>query len=434
MKPLLFAALWCLVARADAAETSRRFDFGPDTAAAGYMWVSPQFSYARERGFGFESIEGLAGHSARDKATAEDDFITAERPILFSVTVPEGNYRVRVSWVGAGEEAALTVKAESRRLVLESLTAPAGTVQKAEFVVNVRNASLPPPPPNAPGGIEVRLNDREVGHYNWDEKLTLEFNGPNPKIAALEIEPVDVPTIFLAGDSTVTDQRWEPGASWGQMLPRFFQPRIAVANHAESGETLKSFLTGLRLDKILSQLRAGDYVFLQFGHNDSKQQWPQTYVEADTTYLAYLRAYVVEVKRRGATPVLVTSMHRRSFDQNGKIKDTHGRYPEAVRRLAREESVTLIDLHAMSAQLYEALGPEKSPLAFSADGKDATHHNNYGAYQLAKCVVEGIRASQLPLQEFLLPLPVYSPAQPDPVENFRVPASPARSNLAPRGN
>ena len=86
------------------------------------------------------------------------------------------------------------------------------------------------------------------------------------------------------------------------MLPRFFGADIAVANHAESGETLKSFVTELRLDKLLSTLKAGDWVMIQFGHNDQKVQWPQTYAEAATTYRAWLRTYIAEMRRRGATP------------------------------------------------------------------------------------------------------------------------------------
>ena len=106
------------------------------------------------------------------------------------------------------------------------------------------------------------------------------------------------------------------------MLPRFFGADIAIANHAESGETLKSFVTELRLDKLLSTLKAGDWVMIQFGHNDQKIQWPQTYAEAATTYRSWLRTYIAEVRRRGATPILVTSPERRNFDAAGHIVPT----------------------------------------------------------------------------------------------------------------
>jgi lysophospholipase L1-like esterase len=281
----------------------------------------------------------------------------------------------------------------------------------------------------------VVLNDREHGVLHWDDKLTLEFGDTRPCLCALEIAQVDVPTVFLAGDSTVTDQPREPGASWGQMLPRFFKPGVAVANHAESGETMKSFISGLRLAKILSEMKKGDYLFIQFGHNDEKQSWPQTYVEAQTTYRAYLKVFIAEARLRGATPVLVTSMQRRQFDANGKVRNSHGDYPEAVRAVAKEEKVALVDLEQMSRAFYEALGPEKAPLAFSAGVRDPTHHNNYGAYELAKCVVQAIRENQLPLAQFIVDdFQRFDPAHPDAPEQFAVPPSPGRSEIAPRGN
>jgi lysophospholipase L1-like esterase len=219
------------------------------------------------------------------------------------------------------------------------------------------------------------------------------------------------------------------------MLPRFLNPGVAVANHAESGETMKSFISGLRLAKVLSQMEAGDYLFIQFGHNDQKKQWPQTYVEAHTTYKDYLRVFIDEARLRGATPVLVTSMQRRQFDAGGRIRNSHGDYPEAVREVAREESVALIDLERMSIAFYEALGPELAPLAFAGDGRDMTHHNNYGAYELAKCVVEGIREAGLPLAESIVDdFAGFDPAFPDPVGSIHLPISPTEPFRKPRGD
>ena len=354
------------------------------------------------------------------------------QPFFFSVAVPEGTYRVTVTLGDASAASDNTIKAESRQLMLEHVTTRAGESVTRSFLVNVRNSRLTPPEKNAPGGSGVILNERETGLLRWDDKLTLEFNGSAPRVTALTIEPASTPVVYLAGDSTVTDQGYEPGASWGQMLPRFL-PGVAVANHAESGETLKSFISGLRLAKLLSQLKAGDWLFIQFGHNDEKKQWPQTYVEAHTTYKAYLKVFIAEARLRGATPVLVTSMQRRNFDEHGKIKNTHGDYPLAVREVAAEEKVALIDLERMSVALYEALGPDKAPLAFSAGGKDATHHDNYGAYELAKCVVQGIRDAGLPLT-ITDDFKGFDPAHPDAPETFALPASPQRSEIAPRGN
>lgn len=124
-------------------------------------------------------------------------------------------------------------------------------------------------------------------------------------------------------------------------------------------------------------------------------------------------------------------MHRKSLDGAGKIKNTLGDYPEAVRTVAREQKVALIDLHAMSAQFYEALGPSQIAAAF----QDGTHHNNYGSYELAKCIVTGIRTAQLDLARNLAAdVPAFDPASPDSVAAFRMPASPQTSVLKPDGS
>lgn len=405
----------------------RRFAFGSNPVAETTL-VTPDMIYAVASGYGFDL-------GTTPQTLAKGGGVTSRSPFYFSVTVPEGNYAVTVTLGDAQDESQTTIKAESRRLMVENARTAAGQFVTRMFIVNVRTPQLPPPPRNAPGGTEVRLNERENGPQglalHWDDKLTLEFSGAHPCLRALEIAPVNCPTIFLAGDSTVTDQPQEPAASWGQMLPRFFRSGVAVANHAESGETLKSFLTGLRLDKILSQIKRGDYLFIQFGHNDSKANWPQTYAEAGNTYDAYLRVYIAEARRRGATPVLVTSPHRRQFDSGGKVRNTHGDYPAAVRAVALETGTACIDLTSMSAAFYEALGPEKSAQAFI----DPTHHNAYGAYELARCVAAGIAAQRLELTTLLTEdaLP-FDPARPDPIETFSVPPSPGRMTQAPRGN
>ena len=373
--------------------------------------------YSEEDGYGFEPATS-AGH-----------------PNRFSMKLPDGNYRVTVRFGDRKAASHNTVKAEARRLMVEDVSTRRGQFVERTFVVNVRTPELAAPPENAPGGSAVRLKSREQNSATWDNKLTLEFLGSAHKVSALTIQPADVPTIYLAGDSTVTDQPTEPAASWGQMLPRFFSADVAVANHAESGETLKSFLTELRLDKVLSTLRAGDWLLIQFGHNDQKAQWPQTYVEAATTYRSYLRAYIAEAKRRGATPILITSPERRNFDSTGHIVESHGDYPEAVRAVAREDHIALIDLHRMSKAFYEALGEQRAPLAFNDEGRDRTHHNNYGAYELARMVVEGIRSADPKLAAHLAKdVQPFDPRRPDAPEKFGLAASGERSSVRPDGN
>lgn len=427
-----------------AGPASFKFDFGSGAPAAGYTKVTPDTAYSNERGFGFEPGPPVAAVD-RGGDPLRGDFITSDRPFLFSVKAPEGNYRVTVTLGDAAGESVTTIKAESRRLMVEKLATPRGGFAIATFTVNIRNAKVPPPPLNAPGSDHVALNDRERANgpggglgFTWDDKLTLEFNNARPCVCAIELTKVDdATTVFIAGDSTVTDQPREPGASWGQMLPRFFKPGVAIANHAESGETLKSFITGLRLDKLLSQMKRGDYLLIQFGHNDEKASWPQTYVEANTTYKAYLRVFIAEARRRGATPILCSPVQRRQFDANGKIRNSHGDYPAAVRDVAQEEKVAFIDLAALSARLYEALGPQKAPLAFAGSGpsRDPTHHDNYGAYELAKCVVQGLKDHHLDLANSIVDdFTGFDPLHPDDVDTWSVPASLGRMTQPPRGN
>jgi lysophospholipase L1-like esterase len=335
------------------------------------------------------------------------------------VRVPEGTYRVVVTLRGARRGTVTKILGEQRRLLVEEVAASRKSGERV-VMVNVRRPELGELPANATGGTRVHLKPREIGALNWDDKLTLEFAGDTARVESLTVEAVTPPTLFLAGDSTVTDQPVAPNASWGQMLPRFFAPAIAVANHAESGETLKSFVTELRLDKLLSTLKAGDWVMIQFAHNDQKVQWPQTYAEAASTYRSWLRTYIAEVRRRGATPILVTSPDRRNFDAAGRIESTLGEYPEAMRIVAREEGVAVIDLNAMSRKLYEALGPERAAKAFADEGRDKTHFNDYGGYALARCIVEGIRAADPALtgglaQYLAADAGHFDPARPDPI-------------------
>lgn len=353
--------LLCTNAFADPAALT--FDFTPGGNAAGHP------AFESSRGFGFEP----------------------GAPWKFSVQVPEGNYRVTVRFDRSRKRVHARVLAEQRRLMVENLVVDQTALEQT-FIVNVRTSALAALPLNATGGTRVALKPREIGSPTWDDKLTVEIAGDaSPR--SVSIATVHLPTLYLAGDSTVTDQGVAPSASWGQMLPAYFKNDLAIANHAESGETLKSFVTELRLDKMLSTVEPGDWVMIQFGHNDQKVQWPQTYAEAATTYRSWLRTYIAEVRRRGATPILVTSPERRNFDSAGRIVPSLGEYPDAVRAVAREESAALIDLNPASVRFYEKLGPEGAPRAFADEGRDKTHHNEFGAYALAGLVVEGLRAA-----------------------------------------
>jgi lysophospholipase L1-like esterase len=361
-----------------------------------------------------------------------------DSPNRFFAHLPEGNYLVRVTLGDKTQDSDTTVKAEARRLMLESVKTAAGQTVTREFVVNIRQASIA-------GGDRVKLNDRELGGPSWDDKLTLEFVGPKVHVVSVDVEPAkDVTTVYIAGDSTVCDQGNEPWAAWGQVLPRFFKPTVAVANYAESGRALYSFRSEKRLDKILSVIKGGDYLFIQFGHNDQKDKSPGA--GAFTSYKRKLEEYVAATRAKGATPVLVTPMYRRRFD-GGKLQESLGDYPAAVRKVAEEQKVALIDLHEMSGKLFGAMGEEGTKKAFvffpansfpgqKEELKDNTHFNAYGAYELARCVVEGLRTSGLPLAKQLADdVTPFDPSRPDAPESVKIPASlPPPSVTKPEGN
>ena len=154
-------------------------------------------------------------------------------------------------------------------------------------------------------------------------------------------------------------------------------------------------------------------------------------VGAFTTYKADLKRFVDETRKHGGIPVLVTSMNRKNLDADGKVVNTLGDYPEAVRQLAAEEKVPLVDLHAMSKAMYEAWGSANIGKAFV----DGTHHNNYGSYEFAKCVVEGIRQNKLDLAKYIADdVPRFDPSHPDAFDHVRIPASPIRASNKPDGN
>ena len=405
MKVMRYALL--VLAVVPLAAQSLKFDFSSDKAAPGFEKVLPGTVYSEESGYGFEEP-------------------SSQPPYYFSVRVPEeGNYRVTVTLGDPSADSVTTIKAELRRLMLERVRVAAGKTETRSFLVNVRT-------PKIPGGGEVQLKDREKTFEAraWDERLTLEFTDAHPAVRSLAIEKAaGVPTIYIAGDSTSTDQPREPFNSWGQMLPRFFKPEIAIANHGESGESLRGFLNENRWAKLLSVIKPGDTVLIQMGHNDQKEEGEG--IGAFTSYKSDLKRFVADARQHGATPVLVTSMHRLRFAAEGKITNSLGDYPEAVRQTAKEENVALIDLNAMSKLFYEALGPGDAHMAFA--GKDTTHHDNYGSYELAKCIVEGIRQAKLPIAKYLFDMPPFDPAHPDPVGKFDVPAEPAADAQRPLG-
>lgn len=414
-----------------------KFDFGNGKTTRDYIKVTPEDYYNKSKGYGFIGSSQIESVIRKNNSNPESDFCTSKSPFYFVVDLPEGNYLVTLTIGDLKGESLTTIKAESRRLFFYKIYTKKGEIKKEKFVVNVRT-------PLIRDKDSIKIKPRERGYLNWDNKLTIEFSNNRPCICALEIEQVNnVIQVFLAGNSTVTDQEKEPYSAWGQMLPSFFDENVVIINLAESGETMKSFENSGRLRKLLSMLRPGDYVFIQFGHNDQKPG--NNYLDANTSYKDYLKKYVSLVKEKGGIPVLVSSMHRRNFDSDGKIINTHGRYPEAMKEVAMEVEIPFIDLNEMSKYLYEALGVENSKKLFvhypanSFPGQteplsDNSHHSTYGAYQLAKCVVKGIIDNNLQLKNYLRDKNFYyDPCNPDPFEKWELPLSPVFDMIKPDG-
>ena len=359
-------------------------------------------------------------------------------PFYFSVKVPDGNYRVSVV-LGGKKAGETTVRAEGRRLMVHHAATKKGKYQTFDFVVNKRS-------PRIDDKTQIRIKDREKDYLAWDDKLTLEFNGDMPAVQSIHIERDDqCPTIYLCGNSTVVDQNYEPWASWGQMITRWFGPEVAISNHAESGLTARTFIGGGRLDKILTTLKKGDLLIAEFGHNDEKEKRPGD--GAWYHYVYNLKIFVDQVRAKGADIVFCTPTQRRAFEADNKtIKNTHGEFPAAMRSVAEREHVPVIDLNQMTKTFFETLGFENSKRAlvhypantFPGQTKelaDNTHFNPYGAYEVAKCVVMGMKQLQLPLVKYLRPeWQDFDPAQPDDWQTFKWAPSRMTENLKPDGN
>lgn len=370
----------------------------------GYVAVSSTTIYDESKGFGFEpgslvyekqrygeqeSDSSKRGYSLQGQATMSARLRSSfciPLKASFIVDVPDGTYQVLLI---AGDPLADTitrVKAGEGRLMLPTIRTVAGQFAEMRFAVVVN------------GG-----------------KLRLTFSGPAPRINALEITLANqTMTVFLAGDSTVTDQPESgyPYCGWGQLLPAQFKHDVAVDNHAQSGRSSRSFIHEGRLDAIRQRIKPDDFLFIQFGHNDEKPD-PERGTNPFTTYKQYLKKYIDAAREAEARPVLITPVHRRYFAEDGTLTDTHGDYITAVRELAADEEVPLIDLAERSRLIFEQAGEEGTKddfmwvlpgeyINFPTGMEDNTHFQERGARRLAEQVAEAIRELRLqPLQMYL---------------------------------
>lgn len=224
--------------------------------------------------------------------------------------------------------------------------------------------------------------------------------------ALLASLPARAPTtVYLVGDSTMADKpdpEHNPERGWGQVLPRYVDGTVTVRNHAVNGRSTRSFIAQGRWDSVRTRLRRGDYVFVEFGHNDEKVEDSTRYTNPYTGYRRNLERFVAEARAAGARPVLFTPITRRSFNAHGVLVDTHGAYALVVRDVARDLDVPFVDLEALTEELVVRAGPEDSKAlyvyttagqfpAFPAARQDDTHLSPAGADSVARIAAAALR-------------------------------------------
>lgn len=220
--------------------------------------------------------------------------------------------------------------------------------------------------------------------------------------------------IYMIGDSTMANKPLNdnPERGWGQLFPKFFNDKVKIENHAMNGRSTKSFIDEGRWDSIMLKLKKGDYVFIQFGHNDEKKENPKVYAEAHTDYKKNLEKFVNDCRQKGAIPILMTSVMRRRFDDKGNFFDTHGEYPDVVRELSKADDVLFIDMQRKTEKLIKEYGMEGSKALFLyikpgeykslPTGRiDDTHSSELGATKNAQLAVEGIKELGINLKDYL---------------------------------
>lgn len=228
------------------------------------------------------------------------------------------------------------------------------------------------------------------------------------------------PRLFTIGDSTMSystreyDPSYDRGYGWGDALNRVFDTtRLEIHNCARSGRSSKSFIDEGLWDKVLEQLREGDYLLVQFGGNDQKTD-PKRHTDAETSFRDNFRRFIDQARAKGAEPILATSVVRRRFDNNGKLIDTYGPYITAVEIVGKERGVAVADLKTATWKLVEEAGPEGSKRYFNylapneterfpEGNADNSHWNYDGAYEVARLFADELRRLEHPLAGYLLP-------------------------------
>lgn len=221
-------------------------------------------------------------------------------------------------------------------------------------------------------------------------------------------------TVYLIGDSTMSikETKAYPETGWGMPFAYFFDETVKVDNRARNGRSTKTFISENLWQPVYENLKQGDYVFIQFGHNDESVEKKERYAPP-AEYQANLERFIRDTKQKGATPVLLTPVSRRKFDKDGNVVETHPVYSDLVRSIAEKQKVAFIDLDRESQELYQEFGPENSRLLFlqlkpgehpnyPAGRDDNTHFDELGARLIAQLVLADVRKLNLDLARHIV--------------------------------
>lgn len=307
----------------------------------------------------------------------------ASIPLCFKVNVPcSGNYKVLITFQNIDDiPHSVLIFSGRRRLIFQLENLEPHTCITQTCFMNISDI--------IPRGRTIPMTDLSLDITLVGEQIVL---------TQIEIESCNVPTLYIGGDSTVTDQNtsypYHPSYSycgWGQMLSAFLNTQVAVSNHAHSGLTSETFRSEGHYKIIEEAIKPGDFFMFQFAHNDQKLP----HLDADGGYSENLVRYIHEIKEKGATPILVTPLARNTWFADGSYNDLLSDYAKACKRTAEKENIFLIDLHELSMSFIKSIGLEKAKAYFFP--KDYTHTNDYGGFYMAHLIADEIIRLKLPV-------------------------------------
>lgn len=307
-------------------------------------------------------------------------------PLCITMPVPNGNYEVCVT-VKAHEDTVFSILSQSRRFMAQDIEIQKGCEKDIIFNINV---------------CDVHKRGCEYEEIK-EAKIYILCDGNITATAA--VSPVNVPTVYIAGDSTVTDQPAEypynPSSTfcgWGQMFPQFLKTGIAVSNHAQSGSTTADFIEA-NWTAFKDKIKEGDYLIVEFGHNDQKV----AELDAYGGYADNLRYFINYARERGVTPILCSPINRIIFQEDGTLLNLLGEYRNAVKSVAEEMKVPFIDLWTRTTNYFETAGPVKSWDFFWGNGtdRDYTHTNDIGGNLIARFVAQEMIKNNVKISDFI---------------------------------